>query len=472
MLLRLFKSILLIFLSAIVSQVIANMDSVKISGSYYIIHNINLSGNKITKPRIIFRELTFSKSDSILKEDIQKILKRSKENLLNTSLFNFVTITYSSTDSTAIDINIDVKERWYTFPIPIFDIVERNFNTWWETKNLARAVYGFYLIRENFRGRKELLTIKAQFGYTEQYGFSYQIPYIDKKQKSGLGFSSYYYRNHEIAFNTNNNNVVYYKDPDNYIRKEMVSRVSYTNRRGLYNTHILNVMYNMADIADTVKSINADYFVNQQTHINYTSLSYFFKHDLRDSKVYPLHGYYFDFEAAKLGLGFIKGESIDITNLYTSFKKYWQISNRIYLASGVKGKYSFNPIQPYYIQRALGYSNYVRGYEYYVVDGSSYALAKLGLKYELVKPHVKKIPYLNAEKFDTFHYAFYLELFSDMAYVNNKTNYKTNSFTNSYIYGTGIGLDFVTYYDNVFRLEYSFNKRGEYGIFLHLYAPI
>lgn len=43
---------------------------------------------------------------------------------------------------------------------------------------------------------------------------------------------------------------------------------------------------------------------------------------------------------------------------------------------------------------------------------------------------------------------------------------------NQLIYGGGIGLDFVTYYDMVFRLEYGINKFKELGflfILLHLF---
>jgi hypothetical protein len=39
---------------------------------------------------------------------------------------------------------------------------------------------------------------------------------------------------------------------------------------------------------------------------------------------------------------------------------------------------------------------------------------------------------------------------------------------NRWIYGYGAGLDFITYYDLVFRIEGAINHLGEAGIYLHL----
>ena len=43
--------------------------------------------------------------------------------------------------------------------------------------------------------------------------------------------------------------------------------------------------------------------------------------------------------------------------------------------------------------------------------------------------------------------------------------------SNEFLYGYGLGIDFVTYYDIVFRVEFSANKFGETGLFLHFNAP-
>jgi hypothetical protein len=56
--------------------------------------------------------------------------------------------------------------------------------------------------------------------------------------------------------------------------------------------------------------------------------------------------------------------------------------------------------------------------------------------------------------------------------VDDNLDFPKNSLADELQFGYGIGLDFVTYYDIVLRSEYSFNKFGEHGFFLHFVAPI
>ena len=55
----------------------------------------------------------------------------------------------------------------------------------------------------------------------------------------------------------------------------------------------------------------------------------------------------------------------------------------------------------------------------------------------------------------------------DVGYVYNKY-FTANSLVNRALYTEGFGLDVVTYYDFVFRFEYSFNQLGEKGFFFHI----
>jgi hypothetical protein len=115
----------------------------------------------------------------------------------------------------------------------------------------------------------------------------------------------------------------------------------------------------------------------------------------------------------------------------------------------------------------------VRGYEYYVVDGQRFALGKAGIKYMIIKPHVMKLDLIPSDKFNTFHYALYAELFADGGYVEDKLYGETiNPLANGYLFGYGAGLNYVTYYDAVLRVEYTFNKMGEHALFIHLSSPI
>ena len=60
---------------------------------------------------------------------------------------------------------------------------------------------------------------------------------------------------------------------------------------------------------------------------------------------------------------------------------------------------------------------------------------------------------------------FYLKAYGNAGYVyDDKTQTPLN---NKFIGTYGLGLDVVTIYDIVIRLEYSFNQWGEHNLYLH-----
>jgi outer membrane protein assembly factor BamA len=435
------------------------------------IGTITLIGNKITKDRIIYRELTFKSGDSVDTTTMHQLFNRSEENLFNTSLFNSVDITYVI-ENDIVNIFIVVAERWYVFPLPIFEIQERNFNVWWQTKDWSRIVYGGLLNWNNFRGRNEQLSVTLRLGYTQRISFYYAIPYINKKQKGGLAFGFAYSRNHQSSVNTIDNQIIYYKSEEQFSKKEIGGSIAYTYRPSLYNTHVFEAGYRHASVMDSVVLLNNDYFTPGSEDISYSILRYFYKQDHRDIAFYPLKGYYFDFEIAKNGLPLFN-DDIDLTVFAARLKKYWPLTKKFYFGSGLSAKYIAGDEVPYYLSRGLGYGKeFIRGYEYYVMDGQDYVLLKNTLKFELLPKkeiHAKFIP---LKKFATIPFAFYLNLYGDIGYVKDKTSNEYNPLTNSWQAGYGAGIDLVTYYDMVFRFEYSWNKLGESGFFLHFTTHI
>jgi hypothetical protein len=90
----------------------------------------------------------------------------------------------------------------------------------------------------------------------------------------------------------------------------------------------------------------------------------------------------------------------------------------------------------------------------------------------LLPTKILKFNFIKTEKFNIIHYAIYLNLFIDLGYVYDDEFYQNNTLSNSFQYGTGVGIDFVTYYDIVIRFEYSMNKMKETGFFIHFKASI
>ena len=442
------------------------------------VDSISFEGHKITKERILVRELMFSAGDTLTASQLEALVEKSRENLMNTSLFNFVSasITTKGEDSGKADVRFTLTERWYIWPVPVLEFADRNINTWWqENRDLSRMSYGVVLKWENFRGRKETLELTTRFGYIELYGFEYTIPYLNKKETLGLGIGAYFGRTREVPVINQDNILIYYKDDDDYVMEGVNSFLSLIYRKEIYNTHTFRVDYDMKNFQDTLLDINPDYSVDGKTMLQYLSLSYQFKSDHRDYKPYPLTGHYFDVEVTKRGFGILDNNDLDVFYILTTYRKFFQISERFYFATGLNSKFSNNAKQPFYMDRAIGFGrDIIRGYEYYVVNGNNFGILKNNIKFALLPQKQFDINFIRSEKFSKVHYAFYMNAFFDIGFADNFNPRPelNNDLENNLLIGYGLGIDFVTYYDLVFRFEYSFNRMNEHGLFLHFTAPI
>lgn len=442
-----------------------------VSKDFKIVQEIKIIGNKTTKEKIITRELPFNLGDTISNDKLAAIRERAKSNLLNTLLFNFVTVDEVLFDSTNISIYVMVEERWYWWPTPIFEIQETNFNTWWQTKDMERINYGFYVVKENFRGRKERISLKVQGGYTEQARLKYKIPYINKKQTHGLNFTLNYSRNHELTYATTNNIRNFYKDDQGYVRNQANASMSYDIRPKLYNQHSLQGGFSNISVADTIAYFNNDYLPGGKSNLKYLSLGYGFYHDKRNFKSYPTKGYYYDFVAVKNGFGLLSKE-LNLIVFSTQVKKYWELANRVFFSGMARIKYTAHE-GPYYLYGGLGYiNNLVRGYELYVINGEHTALTKAQLRYALVDNKIFKLKPIPWDKFNKVPLSIYVGGFFDSGYVSSNVNQQNNFLTNRALYGGGVSIDFVSYYDAVFRVEYAINHLSEHGLYLHFVAPL
>lgn len=438
---------------------------------FNVVREIKIIGNKTTKDRIILRELPFKIGDTISTNKLEETFSRAKSNLLNTLLFNFVTIDPLAFDSQNISVYVMLEERWYWWPAPIFEIQETNFNTWWQDKDLERINYGFYVVKENFRGRKERISLKLQGGYTEQARLKYKIPYINKKQTHGLNFTLNYNRNHELTYATTNNVRDFYRDEEDYVREQTSFSMGYDIRPKLYNQHTVQGSFSAINVADTISFLNNDYLPGGKSNLKYVSLGYGFFRDKRNFKSYPTKGDYFGFVASKNGLGILNDE-LNLVSFTTQYNKYWQLADRVFLSGMAKIKYTAKE-GPYLLYGGLGYlNNLVRGYELYVINGEHYSLTKLQLRYALVDNKIFKIKPIPWEKFNKIPFSIYVGAFFDSGYVVSQVNQQNNFLVNTTLYSSGISLDFVSYYDMVFRMEYTINHLSEHGLYLHFLAPL
>lgn len=446
-------------------------ESFTIDDDKLIVNEVLIEGNKVTKELVILRELVFDIGDTILKMELLPSIQRSKENLLNLALFNFVTFDVTHSPGNRITIHIDVTERWYIWPVPILEYADRNFSEFLKNRDWEKINYGVWLKWNNFRGRNELLTAKIRLGYIKQYALAYSIPNLGKRQRHGIKTGFNVNQQDEVIIATVHNSPEEYKPQEVPAMTRINSFVGYQFRRKLYGTHSTRLEYYDYRVSDSVAIVNPNYLGDGNSHLNYFFFSYEFNYDIRDSKVYPLEGFRVNVKAQQVGLGFIPDFGYPTFRLTGLLMFHQKLHNRIYFYNTTKGRYSSEKYMPYILNRALGYSENLSGYEPYVMDGSDYFISKYNLKFQLVKPTTYTIPFLGIKQFNKIHYAFYFNLFADVGYVNNLFPDPTNTMLNNWQYSAGAGLDFVTYYDQVFRIDFAINRYGEYGFFFHLETP-
>ncbi len=440
---------------------------------YIIIDSIAIEGNIRTKQFVIERELLF-KMDSIYESaDLDKMAVNSKNLLFNTNLFITAGVQWEETRPKHVKVTVKVLEKWYIWPIPFFELADRNYKQWADLGyKLDRTNYGLYLFTYNFRGKNETLKLSFINGYTRNYGIQYTVPFLDKTGKYGFDLNSSFKQNKEIWYLTKNDSLQFYKNYLNTLIQRFENKIAFTTRHNNFLSERWELEFDKIKIRDTVRSIalNPNFLLsgNKQTE---TYIKHILNYEKRDNKYYPLNGFYIRNEVT---LGHIKGDtaSLEIIKETLELGLYKEIHKKLYLSGFFKTRLSNEPkpFIPYNNFKAFGYKDYVRGYEQYVIDGHGFMLGKVNLKYALLHRHMLKTPIKVNKRPVKLPTGVYINLYSDWGKVFNNQWAKSvynNKLIQTDLVGYGAGIDFLFMNDKIFRLEYSLNILGNKNFNLH-----
>ena len=435
------------------------------SGEHYVVvQQIVISNNKITKPRVILNELIFKQGDKILVDKLGQVVKRSRHNLLNTSLFNFVSIRYTLQADETVIFHVNVDERWYWWVFPIFEVADRNLSAFFDSQDWSRVNYGVYLKRDNFRGRNEKIIARVRLGFTTQILFGYSSPEYNKKGGWGTYFN--FSMQEQLPYMTMNNQQVFKSLDSEMAQVSYMASIYYSLRFGLYQRHRLELMYNQYSVSDSIIDLNPNYLTANDSKLKFLELKYEYEFDKRDSKVYPLKGNRIKAEVSNVGFG-VWQEDLHNLKFSVQYDKHLRLAERWNWASLLYGEYNTSDHLPYVLNTGSGYKRFLNGYELYVMDGTRQISAKNQMLFTLLKPRVKNIGFMPLTQFAKVNYALYLKSYYDFGYVWNENPSNTNTFVNDWQYGYGVGVDFVTFYDMVWSFNYSANKQKQHGFFVH-----
>ncbi|TCO10403.1 POTRA domain-containing protein [Natronoflexus pectinivorans] len=431
---------------------------------YRQVSSIYISGNHSTREITILTELPFETGNLIKEKDILALARRAEQNLLNTSLFNFVEIDVIYPDRRTVSFHIDVEERWYIWAFPVFEQEGRNFSDFLRINDGSHFNYGVYLKHDNFRGRNETLKLRMVTGYRSQVLFEFKKPGFN--QQSGWGFSAGWLSYDQTAYNTMYDKQVFIKTSGSRLLRQSTFEFNYFYRHQLDHHHQITVTYENLNAADTLRKINPDFLPSNSNNNQSIDAEYKYKYDRRDSKIYPLRGNKYQFSFARRGFSVDNGyEGFFQTTATASFQ--YPLTNRIFAGSKTHLSAIDKDQVPYVFRTGLGYREYLNGFEYRVIDGASYGYVQNRLLYEIIPRTERNINWIPVSQFSRVHYALYFRLHFDAGYVLNDRAISYNQMANSLLMGYGFGFDMVTFYDKILSLNYSFNNFGEHGIFVH-----
>lgn len=441
---------------------------------WYSVEQVDVMGYKRTRHTILIRELDLKVGTQLQGYQLKKQSELDRNKLFNTLLFVSVNSYFEQIDSTRLGIHFKVAERWYTFPIPILEVADRNINEWWTDRNrdLRRIDYGLAFNQFNFTGRHDDLKLVAQGGFTQKFEAFYRLPYIDRKQKNGITLGASYSTNKNVAYTTEDNKLKFTGLSEEVLRSRFYAGLQYVHRQRYYSFFRTDFRFNRNEVADTIVQLNRDYLPNGMRNTSFFSLAIQYTYDKRDIAPYPLKGYFFQTRVDGLGLGL--SSTVEQYAFLAEYARYWSLSPRWYAAARVEGKASTPRRQAYMLQRGLGYGgDLVRGFERNVIDGQQTALIRTALRYKVWSNVVRWGNAMPLEQFRAMPVAIYMKGFYDSGYVYDAFPVSGNQrFSNRPIHGTGIGIDFVTYYDLVFRIECAINSFGIGGVFFNFMADI
>jgi hypothetical protein len=256
------------------------------------------------------------------------------------------------------------------------------------------------------------------------------------------------------------NKLGFFKQEDRFIIKQWYVDFSYTYRPAIRTRHIVRTSYSNLAINDTIVKLNPTYLPSGFNKFRIADISYALQYSYLDYNPYPLKGF--------------AGEA----SIYKRFGKnagMWQVSGRgnynvkiapsSFLQLQAVGAVRFPFKQPYISNNLMGSADfYMRGLEYYVVQGTAGGIARATVKNEILSLNVRNP--LKSKTHDKIPVRIFLKTYGDLGY--SYTPEVGNSRLNNKLLRTwGAGVDIVTFYDIVVKLEYSFNQLGEGGLFIH-----
>ena len=430
---------------------------------------ILFAGNAVTKERILRAELDFREGDTLTLADLPARLEANRRRLFNLQLFHTVVVQATCAGGRLLLV-FGVQERWYTFPVPILSLADRNLRSWLDRADRWRRVdYGIHVTQSNFRGRNEQVIANLQLGFNRKYELFYEAPGLGRYRRLGLGVGASFYQSRSLDYITQADRLIPLRADVGFPIQRFYVTAGLRLRHTVQFLTALDVSYHREQISDSINYYNPGYYLGrtQREYFNFTLTS---TRNQRNTFAYPLTGQYA--QATLTHRVFLNGTTPSLTALHLSYARYLAFGHGFYYSVGLSAQARLTRRLAYADSRALGYDDLVRGYDQYVIDGRHYGLVQQGVSYALLRARPLRLRAIGNPKINTIPLALYLNTFADAGYVSAPGYFPHNRLPNRLLSAIGLGLHLVTYYDRVFTAEYTLNGLGQTGYFFRAEFPI
>ena len=395
-----------------------------------IVDTIIVAGNEKTEDYVILDEMTI-KPGSLLTHDA---LEYDRGRIYSLGLFTRVDILYDSL-GTKHFLFVDVRERWYIIPIPIFGFRDGDPH---------KFFFGGGLLHYNFRGRNQKLYGSVVFGYDPALSFSFTDPQMDREHNLYFGVS--------LGYSRVKNRSVIQSDltGDFYERHEDING-TLGKRFNLFESAGINVGVHDVSITSYLPGRT----VSPNGHDTYIYASASYMYDSRNLREYATDGTMVSLYVTKNGFG---ESTLSYTRFGADGREYIPFGGGFSLATRVFGSMVAGGLVPTYAHTYFGAGERIRGYYREVVEGEDIAGGTLELRYSLLDARTfffTAVP-MPAE-FSVWRFGISLALFTDTGAAWFRGTRLTPA---SFATGYGGGIHFLLPYSIILRTEYAWNEFG------------
>lgn len=420
-----------LFLALVVTSFAQNEPDVAPSEGHGVIDTIIVAGNHKTKDYVILDEMTLRKGS----QATDAAMQFDKGRIYSLGLFTSVEVSFDTLEGTGL-LLVDVKERWFLIPVPIFGFLDGD---------PKKPFYGAGLLHSNVGGRNQKLFVSAVFGHNPSLSLFFSDPLIDRKlQLFASGRASY--------SRIRNRSVAEAAKTGNFDERHHDLNATVGKRLDLYQTLSFNIGYRVVRVDDylpprTVSAAGRDRFL-------YTSVNY--QNDTRDLREYPMSGEYLNVWATKYGLG---ESAVDFARFGADARKYFPLPLGSAIAARVHGTFVSGGFVPTYSRVYFGYAQRLRGHFTTVFEGENMAGSSVELRIPILTPRVFVFDALPIpDEFAVWRFGIGLALFGDAG----TTWFRGETVAlRSVASGYGIGIDFQLPYSTVIRSAYARNEAGD-----------